>query len=233
MSIESFSSFDGLSKLNVESTDINIEDPIAQEAIKILQHIVADPESKIDSGGAGTVYRIPDGVCMKVFDKRKEGLAYKSGNTVAGEARFNQFLSAFSRNGVRSPRYIGRITALHPERMEVILMEELRALNLQRVLNGEIPPPDSFQLNPFLEAFESYMYALNEELLIAHGDLEPRNVMIDKKTGMPRIIDFGQSSWLRSLDPDERRRRIQKDFGSLERISEQVEEFWKKLTSKG
>jgi serine/threonine protein kinase len=220
------------SRFQAEAVGLSIEDPLAQKAIERLRAIIDDPDSRIDSGGAAVVYRLSNGVCMKVLHERKEGLAYDAGNSIQEEARFNQLLTGFVKSGVRSPHYIGRIIAQSPKKMEAILMEELRAVNLQYILNGKAQMPQSFRLDPFLNALGSYVTELNERLGIAHGDLEPRNVMVDSTSGLPRVIDFGRASLLRNIDPVRKKKKIDGDWSNFEKIEEKLEAFQASSISK-
>ena len=169
---------------------------------------------------------------MKVLNKRTPGLAYDKGNTLEQEAYLTQFLSGVSKDGTRSPRYIGQVTSKPPAEMSAILMEELQAINLQKILDRKEKMPKSFNVDSFLDSLESYIDTLNNTIGIAHGDLEPRNIMVDIQTGLPRVIDFGRSSWLKAMeDKHAIKRKIDEDWKNVEKVAEKLEEFAKGLTT--
>jgi serine/threonine protein kinase len=209
-----------------------LESAPAQEAVRQLQSISENPENFIDKGGAGAVYKLPAGMCMKVMEARHDSPnsnIMKLGNTLEQEARFLERIEHFSFAGARTPEYLGYIRS---KNFLAILMEELEAVNLQKVLNGEAALPPSFSFDRFFDALEQYMDHLNTDFHAVHGDLEPRNVMIDIKSGNPRIIDFGNAKWL-SKDPAPERvtkALIKQDWDKLDSMAEQVRAYQAKQT---
>lgn len=66
------------------------------------------------------------------------------------------------------------------------------------------------------------------ELGVAHGDLEARNVMIDRKTGLPRVIDFGRSKNIGKKE-SEFHKIIEEDFANIDEIQTRFENFLNKF----
>lgn len=58
--------------------------------------------------------------------------------------------------------------------------------------------PEGFAYNEFFEKLSSYVEVMHTEKGIAHLDLKPANILIDRKTCLPFLIDFGEAQ---SIDP--------------------------------
>lgn len=202
--------------------------------VKYLEQEVNNPEKYIDKGGAGEVYELGEGkICIKLMPERNpedmvdatgQLMHYDLGNSVRTEAWFLEELSDFHIEGVRSPSLVEYLEG--PE-YAAIVMERLEAINLQHVLNGTEQFPETFQAEDFFDRLESYIYELHDSKQILHGDLEPRNVMIDKKTGEPRIIDFGRAKYIPALPEEQQSTQEQKERKKFENIRKQVTEFIK------
>ncbi len=149
------------------------------------------------------------------------------GNSIATESAFAERLSKFkSRSKARSPNYSGYIQG-NAEKPGIIIMEHLNADDLQQILLGKAELPKNFNLDTFLSELELYMNDLHSQLNIAHGDFEPRNVMVDRETGLPYVIDFGRSVSLEKLTPQERQKFEQEDWNKLEALEEKLEKLTK------
>jgi serine/threonine protein kinase len=187
-----------------------------REYIACLERAVNNPKNYIDSGGAGEVHTLgPGRICIKLMKERGDEILvdaygqeihYDLGNTPRTEAWFIEELSDFEVEGVRSPALV---EYLEGPKYAAIVMERLEAINLQHVLNGTTLLPPNFEPEDFFERLESYIYELHDTKSLLHGDLEPRNVMIDLRTGNPRIIDFGRSMNLAVMS-EEKRQRLQR-----------------------
>lgn len=183
-----------------------------------IEAILANPDAMIGEGGIGKVFRLPDGLCLKAMDARRLSPFAASmdlGNPPALEAALLQRLNEIVVDGVRSPRCYGFYEATAREERDGILMEELDAVNLQHAMNGDAPFPDGFDTDRFLDALTAYYDNLHN-LGIAHNDIAPRNVMIDRATGLPRVIDFGRSVVLARVSSAAANAAITKDETDFE-----------------
>lgn len=200
---------------------------LGSETLRQLHALIANPANYIDEGGAGVVYRMPQGLCIKVMQEvrhdKPDADKYDLGNTTDQEALFLKELSKMQVKGVRSPRYIGH-SRKKSNGIEGIVMEELNAVNLEHSLSKQEPLPEQFQWHSFMDALEAYISELHEKG-IAHGDMAPRNVMIDKETGLPRVIDFGRSMRKDSLSPTIWEQKVAKEWEQIEAISEKIKWF--------
>lgn len=184
---------------------------------KIIKDFVRNPENYMDQGGAGRVYAFGKmyDVCVKIIVNRHNqpnSQQYDLGNTIHQEANFLKTLTGFSVNGVRSPQYI---EVLRGQRYGALVMEKLNAVNLQHIINNTEKLPDSFDREAFFSDIDEYTASLHSEKEICHMDLEPRNIMVDKVTGKPFVIDFGRSISLKGLSPQKRRQYENDDMDKL------------------
>lgn len=202
---------------------------------EFLLELIQDPDRFIDEGGASKVYRVSERVCVKVLREHyNNSNPHKSqmqlGNSIDVEAAFLHQLAEVTVQGVRTPEYL-----MHVKESEIsaIVMEELHAVNLERVLLGKDSLPETFNHHAFFEALEKYITEMHDTYGIAHGDLEARNIMVDRETGEPRLIDFGRASWLKKLPKDKQEVLKKADWDTLEKTEALLAAFGQELdTSK-
>ena len=196
-----------------------LDDGAALVLAEYIRNSINSPKNYIDKGGAGSVYRVADGLCMKVMTPRRlspNAAMLDIGNHPLVEANILRSLASREVSGVRVPYCYAFLEARHAEDFDYLLMEELDAVNLQHVILGKVPAPESFDPTVFTDALEDYMRDIHHAG-VAHGDLEARNVMIDRKTGLPRLIDFGRSQLLGRLSMKARDAAIADDDEKMER----------------
>lgn len=212
----------GLEKITVTNVE-SVQDfeKIQEEAIKILAQY-ENEEFLIDEGGAGKVYELPGGICMKVLLERHEmpnSELYDLGNTVAEETKLQQQMARTQYEGsARVPETVAYLSGVYPQKRSAILMEKLNAVNLQHVINGTEKLPETFDLNSFFESLEDFISHMHKVEHIAHMDLYARNIMVDNETGVPYIIDFGRS--IRLGDQEKDTLKTEHDWDRLEEVYE-------------
>lgn len=209
--------------VNEERLLIVSEDfPLPEETLGEIERVIKNPENYIDEGGAGKVYRLPGDLCIKVMEERHTSPhadKFDLGNTTSKELSFLSRLSKVKVKGVRSPVPVGAIENPNTGHMNAIVMEELPAINLQHILLGKVDFPKTFNVDIFFEALEAYIDHLHE-LGMSHQDLEARNVMVDKESGIPYVIDFGRSVYLN--DNADIKKLTDNDWDHVEKMYEAV-----------
>ena len=136
------------------------------------------------------------GVCYKVFFPAN--VQPIGTNSISLEAEMQNAVGQVGEQyGVRAPKYHYYIAN---ETVRAIAMERLNAVSIIDVLMKKEVLPASFTIDLFFSALEQYMSMLNERG-IYHRDLHGGNVLIDKDTAMPYVIDFGHAT--KSIGGDE------------------------------
>jgi len=215
------------------SLDFHVEEGLSIETtqyrkryIQALQKWISRSENYIDRGGAGRVFSLNDtGLCIKVMENRHSRMdakKYNLGNSVYKESLFLRDLSHFSCEGVRSPFFFEYFVG---KNYTAIIMEQLDAINLEHIIQGKQAFPEEYDRDVFCDRLGIYIEALHNEARVAHGDFFARNVMVDKITGDPYVIDFGRSIDLDEIEDEQKRYTYELDD------EERYEEICRQLAS--
>lgn len=212
------------------------------ELRKRIKEIIGRPESFLGKGGTALVFDLDD-QCVKIMPNRhadRNAGSYDLGNTVSAECGIQNRLRDVEVDGVYAPRVLSFYDGA---KITAIVMERLEAVNMQMVLNDKEKLPNSFLgdrkiksqddvdevLEVFFVALQDYVLEMHERG-VAHCDLMPRNIMIDKSTGKPRVIDFGRAKLISAgsgKKSEEDLKLMEKDLEELEKTREKMEVFLK------
>lgn len=204
--------------------------PLAARAVEYIHDRTKNPDAFVGEGGVAKVWNLAGRICVKVMEPRHNSphrALMNLGNTVAQEFYIQHELDKFCINRVRAPRVIAYIESSEPDGFNAIVMEQMDAVDLQHVLTKKEPLPLAFDRESFIEALESFVHALHTEKRIAHGDLAPRNVMVDRATGLPIVIDFGRSKKITNINVPALKSAVLSDNTWLETIDFLLERLQK------
>ena len=194
--------------------------------LSLLKVSFEDEENYIDHGGIAKVYSFgPRQICIKIMKDRHLSPyrdMYDLGNRPVEEFTIMEQLHGFSKGGIRSPVAEALIES---GESVAIIMERLDAVNLQHILNGTEKMPKNFDQKKFFDSLDEYLNGLHTEMGVAHLDLDPRNIMVDRKTGEAYVIDFGRSSFLHKLSGEDRKIKIDKDWDKYDALYLVLEKF--------
>ncbi len=197
-----------------------------------IKEILKNPESFLGKGGTAQVHDLGD-QCIKLMPNRhadKKAGMYNLGNDVSKEYNMQNNLRDLEENGVVVPKVF---SFYEGEKITAIVMERLDAANLQMVINSKEEMPETFpdtDADDFFDALEDYIFEMHSQG-IAHGDLASRNVMIDKKTGKPRVIDFGRSKVIpkdQNQWTEAHQKLVDEDILALEKMRVGMDKFLSK-----
>ncbi|HJN85002.1 MAG TPA: protein kinase [Patescibacteria group bacterium] len=201
-----------------------LEEDVRKRVEADIAKIAADPGRFIDKGGAGAVYNSAAGICIKVLEPREmspNAHLMDIGNPVEVEASIQRMLTEVV-DGARAPWCYAFMKGRLASEKSVIVMEQLDAVNLQMVMNGTQELPEGFDPDDFLMALSSYIDYMHDDAGVVHLDLAPRNVMVDRKTGTPRIIDFGRSRLTDKMSEGGRESAMRADSKAYEDIEDKL-----------
>lgn len=196
-------------------TSVSVEYPshgeqFNEQAVKnMLEHVrflTSVPERFLGNGAAAEVYTFRSShteldrlMCAKIVTNAQR---QAEGNSITKEMWIQDALRDLKVNEVRVPEaYFSFSTT----RMQGMLMEHLDAVNLRRVLEGQttegVPDtlPPTFDIDRYFQALEAFVEQMHARG-IYHNDLYLRNLMVDRVTGMPYVIDFGKATLDQDID---------------------------------
>lgn len=186
-----------------------------------LENVMSNPDNLLGVGGIGEVFSIGERFCVKMMKVTPDRTIGGTRNPISREVMIQAALEDMNVEGVRVPKCFGYWEAELDDGLRAgIIMEQLDAVNLQMVLNGTEEAPELFDPETFHEDLQAFIEEMHERHII-HNDLFPRNTMIDRKTGKPRLIDFGNSRSVVALP--ERQRELMKHKELITDIEERFE----------
>jgi len=196
----------------------------------MLEESVKDETMFIGKGGAGKVFSVSNtGFCIKVVPVRNaataDGVAFDLGNAPRVEARLQQRVQALQRARARVPACLRVVEG--GEHVGIV-MEKLNACNLEEVLQGVEQLPATYNHGSFFDALADFLQVMHEDAEVGHGDLYPRNVMVDRETGAAYVIDFGRSSLLSDLDAGRRREIAEQDWDQYDTVEAELYAYCQK-----
>jgi tRNA A-37 threonylcarbamoyl transferase component Bud32 len=179
----------------------NLESGLREVTRELIEHIADEAiENKLNKIGEGltakvVTSKIDSNFCFKVITDQKE---YKNGNDVKKEMEFLDKVCSLSEEyGVKVPKpYYYQMSP----KAHVCVMERLDAIDFRDVIDGKEALPENFNLMAFFSSLQTFIAKMHEEKNVFHRDLHGGNLMIQRKTGMPGIVDFGTAT---NRDADE------------------------------
>jgi len=196
---------------------------------EFVEKRVADESRFLGKGGIGKVFELGNGLCIKIMENRHtkpDAHKYNLGNSPLAEFKIQNRLRGFEASGCFAPNIVACYAGAETS---AIMMEQIDGVELQKILNGEAELPDSFDFDTFFEALDDYLQEMHERFGIVHNDLEPRNLMVDRSTGLPRLIDFGRSLEVDDLDPQKAGIIKNAELNQMDVVYERVERFLNKI----
>lgn len=196
------------SKINTIELYQPEEDPetidfIDTERIKQQVDLIYEKMSEgIGHGKTAEVVYIPaykTSVCYKIIaDQRLEDLY---GSTFDAPAHNSPKIEAYflsrageTDNSVKVPHPLcyweGQSDLLG--NFKVLVLEKLNAFTVQDLLMNQERLPENFDIEKFAQKLTTFVEKMNDSG-IRHNDLTVTNVMIDRETGLPCVIDFGDA----------------------------------------
>ena len=201
-------------------------DPILMEGcrrtIAGLESSHGRSELFLGDGMVAEVYRVASEprICIKSVVNEE---AYKNGNTIYQEGNFLEQLNHLEVDGVRTPKFYFYHDSLN---LRSLGMETIEGASLSKIIGRQLQFSgiEDISVDDFYRSLVHYVEAMHD-LKIFHGDLFERNIMLDKETLKPRIIDFGKSKQ-EYFEQDIRGYR-EGDFEVLKRARHSLESFLK------
>ncbi len=181
-------------KMGITKKEAEEMKPAHLEGLMECLRLIEDSIQNTKPIGVGTTSQVfaitgKDEICIKVLNE-------KDAHNAPHEFQMLNDLDGHEVDGVRSPK---PLKAYSGGDLNAVLMENFDATEMTHVLDGGVALPDQFDLDAFEGSLKAYVDSLHE-MGVAHGTIAPRNVMIDRKTGLPRIVDFGNAAREKEVD---------------------------------
>jgi len=208
--------------------DVDIED--AKKTVNEIRLIMNFPERFLGNGATADVFTLRKSfedqsgmICAKVV---KDYARYAEGLPIFQELDVLDSVRDLNVEGVRAPIALFGFSSI---RFDGFAMEQLAAVNFRRILEGQTTEgvkdalPEGFNVNEYFGRLRAYVTELHKRGIV-HNDLYLRNMMVDRATGMPRIIDFGKARLDRDLDKTKTTLtdEAKKDFATLQAAEAEV-----------
>lgn len=200
------------------------------EEVRAMAERIRNSKERIEVGYGQAAHVIaspvqPD-VCFKILFDEEE--LPTGTNDISREADIQHTIARMGeRHGVRAPEPYFFVVE---SGMRAIVMEYLNAASVRRILRGGEPFPQNFDPERFFESLSGYMQDMHEAGYY-HRDLHGGNVLVDRETGAPYVIDFGLSTYAPIADQDTYRISkpgqkeeivLSSDEGNLEAMKKEV-----------
>ncbi len=198
-----------LDRVNVQFAEgrLNYNPRGIEEIVAEVRLAVSYPERFLGNGAVCDVFTLrrsmedPADVmtCVKVVRDYEK---YAEGNTLIKEMEMLDILHDLDVAGVHAPKPLFTFSSI---RLDGLAMEHLDAVNFRRVIERQTTEgvrdqlPETFQVDHYFANLRGYVKAMHERGVV-HKDLHLRNLMIDRTTGNPYVIDFGKAIVDRDLD---------------------------------
>lgn len=170
---------------------------------KLLMHeieeILDDSKNLIGEGRTAEVREMKGNTnwCLKIIDDERleqmYGLETPTFNTE--DIEFELLGVAHKAGGiVKIPRPLlaWKIKTEQGRKIGVVAMERLHAVSLKEIHEGT-PPPKQFQPNAFFASLYRYLEKLHDEYHVRHRDIAEGNILVERNTGIPCLVDFGDA----------------------------------------
>lgn len=191
-----------------------------ERIVSEFERSIGNPELFLGDGQVADVHRLTyaPSVCIKTV---RDETAYKNSNTIYQEGEFLDSLNNVVIDGVRTPKFYFYHDTLH---MKSLGMETIEGSSLSKIVERVVEFPDirDISVDTFSRSLKNYLSAMHD-LKIYHGDLFERNIMIEKGTLLPRVIDFGKSK--QAYFDHEVGNYEEADYETLKRSTHSLERF--------
>jgi tRNA A-37 threonylcarbamoyl transferase component Bud32 len=189
----------------VGTVEYEIEQEQAINFVRNVRMAKSNPDNFLGNGAVADVCslgKINNGanpICAKFIINNDR---YGEGNDIRKETFFNDLLRDLEIAGVRAPKPL-YIISTHD--LKFLVMEEFVATNFKRILEKQTTKgikdelPENFNLDEFFSNLKKYLEEIHK-MGIYHGDIALRNIMVDRETSRPRLIDFGKAKLEAELD---------------------------------
>lgn len=175
-----------------QSVEENIRDMVRRQ-YKTAEDLLNDITKRLGQGMTAEVCFLAsnDKLCLKIYKNKVEeveGLFFLSPE----DELYMQNKASFIEGEARSPKVYCSLEDQEGG-LKYLLMERLNAVSIEDVACGRAELPESFDFHKFSVALKKYIEDMHDVFNVYHRDLHEGNIMIDKVTGMPYVIDFGTS----------------------------------------
>lgn len=186
------------------------------EDLKKMSEILYQNENKIGEGRTCFVYAFPEtGICQKVMKPGND-----AENQINEQSEIMDLMCEDREDAiVPVPFYTVKYSYIYEkdsvkklQKREMLLMEKINGFNFEEIFDKNKPEavlPQDFDFQLFKERITRFLDKMHNHYGVFHCDLMPRNIMFDRDTQKPAIIDFDVSRFKSNFSADEIRENKQ------------------------
>ncbi|MFA6973627.1 MAG: AarF/UbiB family protein [Parcubacteria group bacterium] len=168
---------------------------------EIIEYVesVEKMENSIGIGRTAEVFysKTNPGMCFKIIHDKE---FYQ--NDVIKEGHFLDKVEKI-KSTVKTPRPYYALINVKKD-YHVLVMEKLNAFSVEDLMEGrEENLPAGFDRRKFINELKEFFQIMHEQKKIFHRDAHGGNIMIERETGRPCVIDFGtaKESYISTENP--------------------------------
>jgi len=193
-----------LEKININPEYEQLVKELLEEHEEEIKTLLDDASKRLGEGRTANVCFLGSNerICIKIFKKPDQISGTDFYLPPNQEKDFLERMDGLPTK-VRVPRVYASFKD-EENRHDFLMMETLPAVSVDDILKGRADLPENFDIGSFQNDLLGFVEKMHSERRVCHRDLHEGNIMIDRETFKPYVIDFGAAGEYWEAEPRER-----------------------------